>query len=170
MAWNDPNELTWAEGSPLTAEDMNTYVKNNLLALRALNVEQTMHLLNAAIASNNTSFVDADPNNLKVQIDISSDKLLCIASFVGSKATNGSAYFDLIVNQDGGSTNVRAGDATNGLVQISSTASQREIILVGFWTGLQPGTKIVKIQMRSSNSNNANIFNDMAVLMTALEV
>lgn len=165
MAWNDPNELTWAEGSPLTSEDMISYVKDNLLALRALNVEQVLYKPSATILTNSTSFVDADPVNLKLDIDISSDRLLAICKF--RAATDNKAYFDLIVNQDG-STDVRAGDATDGLY-ITEGLGEQWVLLMAFWTGLEPGTKTVKLQMRS-DSGNIGVHNNASFVLTAWEV
>jgi hypothetical protein len=167
MTWTDPSELTWAEGSPLTAADMNTYVKNNLLALRALNVEQTIYTLGTGIGTSSTSFVDADPLYLTVEIEISSDRLLCYGVVPVNLATGEKVYFDLIVNQDD-STDVRAGDVTNGLAVV--LFPHEEAYFIGFWTGLQPGTKTVRLQVRAGGAYAVEIEAGTSISLTAMEV
>lgn len=167
MVWTDPNGLTWAAGSPLTAEDMLTYVKNNLLALRALNVEQTIYTLTTGIVTSSNSFVDADPVNLTVEIEISSDRLLCYGFVPANLGAGEKAYFDLIVNQDG-STDLRAGDVTNGLAAV--LYPHEEAFFIGFWTGLQPGTKLIRLQMRAGGAYGVAIEAGPSIMLTAMEV
>ena len=169
MVWSDPNEVEWEVGDPVTSADMKQYVRDNLLALRALNVAQTSYKPGANITTNSNSFVDADPTNLKVSLDITSDKLLCICSFRGRKSTANSGYFDLIVNESA-SVDVRAGDVNDGLIEVHAGANTADLIIIGYWTGLDEGTKEIKLQMRSDDANNVNVYDDFSVVLTAFEV
>lgn len=175
MAWNDPNEVDWDVGDVLTADSLQSYVRDNLLALRALNFATQRHDLSSNISTLSTSFVDIDITNLKVELNISSDRLLCIASFmidrVGSGGVpQGIGYYDLAVNQDASfSSFVRASNHADGLIK--SNSFDLPVVLFGYWTNLAPGAKRITVQARTSTASYGSIIrNAQTVNLLALEV
>lgn len=114
------------------------------------------------ISSNSTSYVDADATNLNLSFtpNNASATVIAIFTFSCSKTTNGTASFQL--EMDG--TTAGGGEVTTTLTTGNTPAS-----VMGVWTGVSASAHAIRLQLKSSNSNNANILN-AAVSMLAWEL
>lgn len=108
------------------------------------------YLVPSLLASNSTSFVDADATNIK-QAFTNIDAGKVVAAFYlphVSKGVAGTGTFRLIL------------DTTASLEEIEvafAATAQQGIWLLGVWDNVAEGSHTVKVQYKSSNANNVRI-------------
>lgn len=138
MSWTIPK--TWTVGEPLTAGDMNTHLRDNLLALKqrpsaAIILDETSNY-----ATTSAYFVDVDPAKLSLTIETTGGDVL-----VGLVAyAYGLALWDLTVDgarQAGG----------DGLLRGLAVSGYHPLTFVWMLSGLAAGVHQVRLQWRSAS-------------------
>lgn len=150
--WESPKD--WQTGAVVTAAEMNTYISNNLLALKN-RVSAQYRLAEAAdYSTTSTSFVDVDATRLALTLETTGGHLL--VGFHGCmKAVGFGVYFD--VDIDG--TRV-GGDDGIIMTDPQSTYGAQSISFVRLVTGIEAGSHTVKLQWKkaTATSNAVTLF------------
>lgn len=141
MAWTAPR--TWVANEEVSADNMNTHVRDNLDWLKARPSAVSQLDLVADISTSSTSFADIDATNLSVSVTTSGGSSRVFVMFIGSviKSTNGIVYFDIMV--DGAA---HAGN--DGIThQYVNTGALPQIVAVTAWlTGLSAAAHTIKMR------------------------
>jgi len=143
--WTPPKD--WQTGAVVTAAEMNTYISNNLLALKN-RVSAQYRLAEATdYSTTSTSFVDVDATRLALTLETTGGHLL--VGFHGVVRTfNGmGVYFD--VDIDG--TRV-GGDDGITMTEANETYSAQNLSFVRLVTGIEAGSHTVKLQWKKATS------------------
>lgn len=148
MAWTTPK--TWSTGEVVGATDMNTYIRDNQLAL--LNPQSDIWTGNLTDNPGSTSWVDVDSTNLSLDITPVGDTVLI--GYVGflTAATNfGAIHVD--VDQVGTG---RVSGTGAGLV--TGSDNYDNVSFVCRVTGLTPGQSYTfRLQFKEQASNGEEL-------------
>jgi len=140
MAYTSPK--TWTN-EPLTASDLNTYIRDNLLALKSPpsdNYEVTA----GGYTTTSTSFVDVDATNLSFTLNTGGgDILVSLVAVLNAPAGTIVGKFDIVV--DGISVSAGSGISSNYITTQLENCSFPYLI-----TGVSPGTHTFKLQWKTS--------------------
>jgi hypothetical protein len=117
---------TWSFGEVLTSTDMNTYVRDNTVALRAMgigsNIVQTVKT--DTFTTTSSTFVDVTGASVTITPSTATSKVLVIAYFVlGISSTGGDAAHAIITG--GGGANTFVGDAAGDRVRAAASTGSR---------------------------------------------
>jgi hypothetical protein len=152
MAWNGIK--TWSN-EPLTATDMNTYISDNLDALK--NAVSAIGSPDANYTTTSTSFTNVDGTDteglFKHTITVSTGGSDVLCSFVGmantSAAVNGSVLFNISVD---GVDAV----ADDGITGFYSNAALLSVPCSFFYvlSNLSEGSHVIRLRWKSSSASN----------------
>lgn len=165
MGWTSPK--TWVDEELVSAALLNTHLRDNLAYLLPKTIGRQGYFIPSPISTTSTSFVDADATNLKVTGQLAGSALWALVGPIICLGNAGYAhpYLDLILD-----STTRAGNSSGGLWRAYATNVGETAFLMGFWSGLSPGTHDVKLQIKSSNGSYAvNIGNMTYVNMILVE-
>lgn len=146
MTWTSP--ATWSVGQLVTAADLNTQLRDNLLALK--NPPTAHYKLNesANYTTNSTVFVDVDATKLALTIVTSGGDVL--VGFAGSLLGTSRAYLDVAV--DG-----VAFGGDDGIMLVQNTGASVGASFVILVTGLAAGSHTFKLQYKV-DSGSATLY------------
>lgn len=147
MAWTTPK--TWVVDAALTASDMNTYISDNLEALK--DPPSDSYECNEAsdYTTSSTSFVDVDSTNLALTITTTGGDVL--VGFTGSCGETGGDDF-MYFNIDVDGTDVADDD---GLVRQKLGSNICFTYLV---TGLNAGSHTFKLRWKVETGGAATLY------------
>ena len=143
MAWTTPK--TWTS-EPLTSEDMNTYIRDNLIILKdpATVTAET----SSDHSTNSTSYVDVDST---LRLNITTEGGDVMVHFHGSVRINGvgtSYYFGLDVDGTNKGTEVQRESTTTDVENPVSFTCLLE---------LDPGSHTIALQWKNSSSGHTTL-------------
>jgi len=151
MAYTTPK--TWVTGEALTATDMNTYIGDNLAALKNPPTDLYDVDESADYTTTSTSFVDIDATDLALTITTTGGDV--IACFVGTSllSTAGGLYFN--VDVDGVAA---AGEDGITMWQLV-TANQRHSVGFAFLIqGLSAASHTFKLQWKVNGAVTGTLY------------
>lgn len=133
---------TWNTGDPLTAADMNTYVRDNVADLKKPAGGYYMLNEGSDYTTSSSSFVDVDSTDLNISADFSGQADI-VVRFSATVTGGTRVYFDIAL--DG----VRQG-GDDGIVAFETSANGRGVNF--FWRIPAPsaGTHAVKLQWKAA--------------------
>lgn len=146
MGWTLPK--TWVTGDLITANDMNTHVKENLIALKG--PATLMYNSPLYLSTTSTSFVDIDATNLTFNATTSGGRFLI--GMIGKTdmgSFNTTVYFDFRIGLQG-SSGVQVGNATNGIISALTSVSFDVLYLSNIFAA---GTYTIKPMWKVANSS-----------------
>lgn len=162
------NTNTWSAGDTLSASDMNTYVRDNMLGL----LEPAREIINVATTSDVTtssaSFADVDTTDYQVDLTPNIENGLTCDILVGGMITvraSGSASvqvvnFDLMVN----GTSVSSSD---GIATFAGTSDTTFTFTINYLlSGQDNSAKTIKLRWRV-DGGTARIFNNTGAIRDA---
>lgn len=141
MAWTSPR--TWVNDEPLTADQLNTHLRDNLNALKSPPSASVLLDEPSDYITTATSFVDIDPARLGLTLTTSGGDLL-VGFFGVVVISSYYAFFNLAV--DGVAV---AGD--DGLT--AATPNQDSVSFVYLLSGLAAGVHTIRLQWCVSGSS-----------------
>lgn len=142
MAWTSPK--TWSVGEVLTASDMNTYVRDNLNALKAPPSDNYEANEGANYTTSSATFADVDGTNLSLSITTTGGDIMI--GFVGTLLhTAGNKIFFTV---DIGGTDVAADDGIAGCTP-ANVVSDTSLSFVWLATSQAAGAKTIKLQWKT---------------------
>jgi hypothetical protein len=165
MAWTTPR--TWVTNEVVTASLLNTHVRDNLAYLfDERPVEYVNYRAGSDYASTSTDFADVDATNLKLTLNLRSGRAVVITRFRAEAEDAVGNYGRFTLEGDGDALGTAYGLAH--LVK----GEAREIVLVGYWSGLETGSTDFKLQYKSGSSGKwVKIYNTLErILMLGWEV
>lgn len=148
MSWTTPK--TWVNSEPLTADDLNTHLRDNLNALHA--PPTASYQLNEAAnyTTTSTTFVDVDATVGKLSLTITTTGGDVMIGFYGyAAATGNTGFFD--VEMDG----TRIGGDDGLAVFYISIATTSFVILK---TGVSAGSHTFKLQWKVASGGTATLY------------
>lgn len=141
MAYTNPK--TWAVKEELTSSDLNTYVRDNLAALK--DPPSDSYVLNEAsdYTTTSTSFVDVDATNLALTITTTGGDVM--VHFYGN--FDGVAPNAVFVDVDLDGTRIGGDD---GLIKYENPSYVVPVSFTRLITGLAAGSHTLKLQWKVS--------------------
>jgi len=154
MVWNAPK--TWANGELVTANDLNTHLRDNLAYLKSALVYDSVDADNDYTANNTASFADVDAANLSLTVT-TRGKLAVVGFEAAVRRTNEAQAVALDISVDG----ARLGTADLGLavvgVQSSRDATVPTPVQAQHWlTDLPAGPHTFRLMWRQRNGTTIN--------------
>ena len=136
---------TWVTGEPLTASDLNTYVRDNQDALKAPPADINNIDKGSNITTTSTSFVDVDATDFSATITTTGGRVK-IEVVMTIKQSANQLYFRT-------TTDGNADQADDGLAcYIPASSAQAVPVTLTFWKeGLSAGSHTFKLQWKVSS-------------------
>lgn len=150
MAFTAPK--TWVTGTPLTASDLNTYVRDNQDALK--NPPSDINDIDngSNFTTTSTTFADVDATEFGATITTTGGDVLLIACFSAEHANSVGTFFRFTV--DGTAVN---GD--DGIAFYDTQGAQANIVTLVCWaTGLAAGSHTFKLQWKAGGSGTSTLY------------
>lgn len=147
MAWTNPK--TWVVDELVTAEEMNTEIRDNLNVLKLPPSEQSIIDEGSNYSTTSTSFVDVDATNLSLTITTTGgDVLITFPCSVSNNANSGQVFLELALDTDGGGDNNIAGD--DGMIVSTDTVLAQIVPITLIWIakGLAAGVHTFKVRWK----------------------
>ncbi len=137
---------TWVTGEPLTASDLNTYVRDNQDALKSPPADINNVDKGSNITTTSTSFVDVDATEFSVTITTTGGRVMIIACFSIAKSSS-NVYFRTV-------TDGSADQADDGIyaVKLNGSSDIVPVALVFWKEGLSAGSHTFKLQWKVAST------------------
>ena len=165
MAWTTPK--TWADDELVTANVMNTHIRDNLNVLYERPLDWLNYLPGSDYTTTSTSWVDVDGTNLKLTVTPATSRVFVLATFEGYSEQNVSPANNSAFSFYDGTT--RLGDSTYGLTAMLDNSS-RLITVCGVFEGLTPDVEIdITLQYRVGISGKHCTIRALPIAMLAWE-
>lgn len=149
MAWTTPK--TWVTGEALTAADMNTYIKDNQLALFDRPNDSYVANEGADYTTANTSFEDIDGTNWSFTLTTTGAHLLAgLNAMCRHDTVNATVHFNIDI--DG--SPVEPDDGMFGM-RFNVTSLRMNCSFTRLITGLSAAEHIIKLQWKTTAGNVA---------------
>jgi hypothetical protein len=153
MAWTAPR--TWASGELLTSTELNTQLRDNLLALKSPASTFVRYAPNPALQITSTTFVDIH-TTLNMNLQTNGGPLLIVLN--GRVYHSPGSYTDCFFDVNIDSVSQSSG---NGILWvIGSNATQLPFSTVWLTESLTAGNHTIKIQLKrgGANTNPVQVF------------
>lgn len=144
MAWTTPR--VWTDEELVTAQNMNTYISDNLSFLAGLVNGMTgqTKVSTSALSTTSTNYANIDGNNLAVTLFVHSPRVLV---FLSSTITLGSANAFVTIS--------------NGITDLGTLAtftnSTLRLSTLGVFTGLSIGTSYTFVPQWKTSSSGVSL-------------
>jgi hypothetical protein len=170
--WTTPK--TWADEELVTANLLNTHLRDNLNALKAPPSDQVVRNNDAAYTTTSATLVEVDSTNLKCTITTGGGDVLVwfVGTFSASSGTN--VVLDILID-----ATTRVAADYNGLVA-ESLGTTKAVITIPpvIISGLEEGEHSFTLMWRStgetirlhSDTNSGNALDNVPAILVAREV
>ena len=142
MAWTNP--ATWTPGQVISATDLNTHLRDNLVYLLSRPTSVVKRDNNANYTTTSTSFVDVDGTNLKITLTLSGSAVLLGFTVM---ATN-NAMFDILID----STRYASGGVDGLMASPDASLTKSPVSASILITGLSAAAHTFKLQWKASTA------------------
>lgn len=148
MTWTNPR--TWTTGQKVLASEMNTDVRDNMLALKNPPTASFVADESSNYTTSSTSFVDVDPTAGKFSLTIVTSGGDVMVGFTGTvrSLTSTNRFSKLNINVDG--VDVVGDDG----ILVAATTDSDEVPMSFVWLvrDLAPGSHTFKLRWKTSGS------------------
>jgi hypothetical protein len=167
VGWTIP--ATWNPGQVVSATDLNTHLRDNLNYLLSGRPKQTIKRdNNANYQTSSTSFVDLDPANLIITLNLNGTAVLLLFTAVANNTGGGVPFIDFEID---GTRFASAGADGLGILAHRSATTIAALV-----TGLSAGNHTFKVKWKTNTgttaiySGNGTAGDDFIPVFEALEV